>query len=332
MPTHSSSDPLSEVLRDLNLSGVAYGHCRLTRPWGVACPAEPAARLHMVVAGEAWIRTSELAPKKLGAGDVVFLPTGVAHAMSDTPRGKVKPLASLPREEIGDRTYRLVAGGGGPQTLMACCTVAFKQPALHPLLELMPPLIVLTGATVEDALLPALLDAMAEEVMAQRIGGSTILARLADVVVARLVRAWAESRRDDTRGWLAAIRDPSIGRALAAVHRRPGDAWSVEALADAAALSRSTFSERFTSVMGVSPAQYLVRWRMHLACAWLQDDRLTVAEVSSRLGYDSEPSFSRAFKRLVGLPPSAVRRGASPAGPRAALPRSRNIPSTASRA
>ena len=156
--------------------------------------------------------------------------------------------------------------------------------------------------------------------MAQRIGGSTILARLADVVVARLVRTWAESRRDDTRGWLAVIRDPSIGRALAAVHRRPGDAWSVETLADAAALSRSTFSDRFRSVMGVPPAQYLARWRMHLACAWLQDDRLTVAEVSSRLGYDSEPSFSRAFKRLVGLPPSAVRRGALPVGPMAALP------------
>lgn len=304
----TTSDPLSEVLQDLRLSGVSYGHCRLTRPWGVEMPAEPLARLHLVVAGHCWLRTGDFGPVRLDAGDVALLPQGTGHAIADTPRGRTRPLSQIPREEIGDRTYRLAAGGGGSQTLMACCTVSFREPALHPLVEQMPNVILVCGATTDDPTLPALLDAMADEVMAQRVGAATVLARLADVVITRLVRTWVEARSEDTTGWLAAIRDPRIGRALAAIHRRPGHQWSVDGLARAAGLSRSTFSERFTDVMGTPPAQYLARWRMHLASAWLRGDHLTVGEVAARLGYESEPSFSRAFKRVVGVPPSALRR------------------------
>jgi AraC-like DNA-binding protein len=312
MHTHSSdglaTDPLSEILSDLKLSGVAYGHCRLHRPWGVSCPAEPAARLHLVVAGETWLRTAELAPVRLQPGDVAFLPTGVAHELSDTPRGKTKPLASFPIEPIGEKTYRMIAGNGGAQTLMACCSVALGEASVHPVLELMPKVLVIRRATMDDALLPTILDAMAEEVLEERVGASTILARLADVVIARLLRSWVEGHDGAARGWLAAIRDPNIGRALVAVHRQPGNAWSLESLAATAALSRSTFSERFTAALGVPPGLYVARWRMHLASAWLREQRLTVSEVSHRLGYESEPSFSRAFKRIVGVPPSALRR------------------------
>lgn len=141
---------------------------------------------------------------------------------------------------------------------------------------------------------------------------ATMMTRLADIVITRVVRAWAEARTDDTTGWLAAIRGPHIGRVLAAIHRRPGDPWSVEALADIAHLSRSMFSERFAAVVGVPPARYLARWRMHLASVWLRNERLTVSEVSARLGYESEASFSRVFKRLLGVPPKALRR---PDGP-----------------
>jgi AraC-like DNA-binding protein len=134
------------------------------------------------------------------------------------------------------------------------------------------------------------------------------MTRLADAVIAYVVRLWVEARSGDTSGWLAAIRDPKIGRALAAIHRRPGHKWSVEGLARVARTSRSIFSERFTAVVGVPPAQYVARWRMHLASVWLRKDRATVVEVAARLGYDSEASFSRAFKRFLGKPPSAFRR------------------------
>ena len=301
------SDPLSEILRDLRPTGVSYGHCLLTKPWGVDFPEDSSARLHFVVNGESWLRKAEYGPVRLRTGDVVLLPKGGVHAMADTPHGRTRPHSSYPLEEIGDRTYRVAIGGGGSQTLLACCSVNFEEPALHPLLELMPAVILVCRATLNDSTLPPLLDAMAEEVMSQRVGGSTVLARLADVVIVRLVRAWVESQRGDTGGWLAAIRDPQVGRALSAMHRRPGHPWSIETLGEAAGLSRSQFTERFTALLGLPPSQYLGKWRMHLASVWLSRDRLSISEVANRLGYQSEPAFSRAFKRLQGVPPSMFR-------------------------
>jgi len=301
-------DALSEVLQDLRLAGVAYGRCELTRPWGVEFPAQPAARFHFVVAGHCWLRCPGLGWVPLDAGDVALLPHGTEHALAHEARGPTKPLDEMPLEEIGDRTYVLREGGGGSQTLLACCSVSFEEPALHPLLELMPPVLFVRGASTDDATLPVLLDTMANEVLAQRVGAATVMTRLADVVITRVVRAWVEAQSGDTTGWLVGIRDPKIGRALAAIHRRPGHRWSVESLADIAKTSRSIFSERFTSVIGVPPAKYLTRWRMHLASIWLRNDRFTVAEVAARLGYESEAAFSRAFKRLSGVPPSSLRR------------------------
>jgi AraC-like DNA-binding protein len=161
-----------------------------------------------------------------------------------------------------------------------------------------------------------LLDAMAGEALAQRVGAATVLTRLADAVIARVVRTWVETQCADPTGWLGAIRDPKIGRALAAIHRRPGERWSVEALAGIAGTSRSMFFERFTSAVGIPPTQYLTRWRMRLATLWLRNERLTVTEVARRLGYESEASFSRAFKRISGCSPSDLRRvGREPAAP-----------------
>jgi AraC-like DNA-binding protein len=301
------SDPLSEILRDFRPSGVSYGHCRLSKPWGVNFPEDSSARLHFLVSGECWFRKGEYGPIRLREGDVVLLPKGGGHAMADTPRGRTKPLSSFPREKIGDRTYRQAIGGGGSQTLLACCSVVFEEPALHPLLELMPPVLLVCKATLNDLTLPPLLDAMAEEVKRQRVGAATVLSRLADVVIVRLIRTWVEDQCGDTTGWLAAIRDPQIGRALAALHRRPGDPWSLEALAERAGLSRSLFSERFTALMSVPASQYLSKWRMHLASVWLSRHRFSISEVANRLGYQSEPAFSRAFKRIHGVPPSTLR-------------------------
>jgi len=147
------------------------------------------------------------------------------------------------------------------------------------------------------------------------------MARLADIVMTRVIRAWAEatteaqapSGLDAQAGWLAAIRDPQIGRSLAAFHHNPERAWSVEAveaLAAAAHLSRSQFSERFAAALGVGPARYVASWRMHLATRWLARERVSIGEVASRLGYDSEAVFSRAVKRIVGKPPIGIRRTA----------------------
>jgi AraC-like DNA-binding protein len=299
-------DVLSEVLQDLRPNGVSYGHCRFMRPWGVEIPADRAARLHVVVAGECWLRPSGGEPVRLEAGDAALMPGGVAHAITHAPNGQTRPLADFPRERIGERTFRMTVGGDGAETLIACCAVRFDQPALNPLLELMPPVIVVHCATC-DATLRALLDAMSDEVMASRMGGAMILARLADIVIARLIRDWAEEAQQST-GWLAGLRDPRVGRALAAFHKEPGVAWSLEELAARAGLSRSVFCERFAGLVGVAPGRYVALWRMRLASQWLQGGRMPIAEAAGRLGYGSEGAFSRAFKRVTGVAPSAMRR------------------------
>ena len=301
-------DPLSEVLQDLRISGGSYGRCALRSPWGIDFAPQRAARFHFVAAGACWLHTAALGWVPLRAGDVVLLPHGRGHTLADTPGGPTRPLGDYPLEPIGETTYRLRAGGNGTRALLFCCSVSFEEPATHPLLELMPPALLVCGAATDDATLLMLLDTMADEVVAQRVGAATVLTRLADVVITRVIRAWVEAQCADPTGWLAAIRDPNIGRALAAIHRRPGQQWSVESLADIAHASRSMFSERFTSVVGMPPARYLARWRMHVASGWLHNERLSVAEVAERLGYESEASFSRAFKRHVGVPPSALRR------------------------
>lgn len=301
------ADPLSEVLQDLRLVGVSYGRCELSRPWGIDLPTQREARFHFVAAGECWLHDPGGEWLKLGPGDVALLPHGTHHALSYKPRSKTKPLDELALEEIGDRTYRVREGGGGEQTILACCSVSFGETAFHPLLELMPPTLLVREAGARDASLPALLNMMGQEVLAQRVGAATVMTRLADVVITQIVRAWVEAHAEDTSGWLSATRDPQIGRALAAIHRHPGHTWSVESLADVAQTSRSIFSERFTTAVGVPPARYLARWRMRLASDWLRNGRLTVAEAAARLGYESEASFSRAFKRFLGVPPGALR-------------------------
>jgi transcriptional regulator GlxA family with amidase domain len=197
--------------------------------------------------------------------------------------------------------------------------VNFGDLGLQPFLDLMPPVLLLRSAAQHDPTLPTLLEAMATEARDQRIGSETMLSRLAEIVIGRVVRAWAEEHRDDAKGWLAAIRDPKVGRALAAIHRRPGYQWSLEALSDVARASRSSFTERFGQLVGMGPARYLARLRMHIASGWLRTHRLGVAEVAVRLGYESEASFSRAFKRHIGVPPSQIRRAGRTARDRVIL-------------
>ncbi|WP_394837648.1 AraC family transcriptional regulator [Pendulispora rubella] len=309
-------DALSEVLQDLRIANGTYARCGLAGTWGIDFAAQGQARFHFVAAGHCWLRGPKRAWTELYAGDVVLLPHGKGHALASKARARRIPLEKMPIQPIGERTYQMQAGVRGSPTTLVCCSVDFEQPAAHPLLELMPPMLLVRGGGAHDAALSPILEAMAAEVLARRVGAATVMTRLADVVIARVVRAWAESRTEDTRGWLAAIRDPQIGRAIAAIHRKPGEPWTVESLADVAGASRSVFSERFSALMGVPPARYLAQWRMHLASSWLRNDRVTVAEAAMRLGYESEAAFSRAFKRFTGVPPSAMRRE-----PAASLPR-----------
>ena len=155
-----------------------------------------------------------------------------------------------------------------------------------------------------------MLEAMGSEALNPRPGGTTVMLRLADILVIHAFRSWIEAgagRSDRVARARCAIRRSAARSSQ--MHREPERDWTVAALAASVHMSRSVFSDRFTALVGAPPLLYLTRWRMHLAARWLREDRTSLGDVATRLGYESEPSFSRAFKRHIGVPPGAVRRG-----------------------
>jgi AraC-like DNA-binding protein len=307
-------DPLTEVLHSLRLSDGFYCRTEVRAPWGLALPPRDRASFHFVAEGSCWLR-ADAAPIRLEAGDLVLLPHGRGHRLSDTPGGRTQPIGALPHEQIGRHTAVLRHGGHGARSLLLCGAVRFESPGT-PLLELLPDVLHVPGhGGRTEPWLDLTLQVMALEATTPRPGSETVITRLADVLVIGAVRAWLETSPDGRVGWLGALRDESIGRALALMHRRAEQPWTVASLASAVHMSGAVFSERFTGLVGVPPMHYLTRWRMHLASAWIREDQRHLGEVADRLGYASDASFSRAFKRHLGVSPGSVRRDRTHPGP-----------------
>jgi AraC-like DNA-binding protein len=302
-----STDPLTEMLRGLRLDGVDYGRFQMTEPWGLFFPAQQAARFHFITGRGCWLLTPSKEWIQLGQGDAVLLPRGAEHALASAPSASATPLCRCTFQKVCDNIFETSGGGDGEQALLFSGSMTFNVDGLHPLLRMMPELMQVHELAVNEPRIPDLLTTMACEVALDRVGAGGILARLADVVAASLIRSWVERGCGDATGWIAAARDPDIGRVLAAIHLKPNEDWTVAALAKVMRASRSAFAERFTSVVGETPARYVAQVRMNQARQWLVRDKVRIGVVARRLGYESEASFSRAFKRVMGAAPSHFR-------------------------
>lgn len=312
--THRSSAPsdaLSEVLQDLRLNGVDYGRCELRHPWSIVFPQQPLLRFHFVSNGPCWIHADGEGWQPLKAGDLVLLPQGTEHRLASSPDVTGNTITNCQVTRHGGNICDVVQEGDGEVSVIFCGSMALGAYALHPLIRLMPTIIKGCDVATHDPMVNPLLEAMAIEATQANMGSATILSRMADLLTARLIRCWVKSQDGATTGWLAAIRDPHIGKALVAMHREPGTAWSLERLAELAGQSRSVFAERFSTMLGEGAVRYLSRLRMQLAHEWLGQNGLPVAEVAAKLGYESEASFARAFKRVTRNSPGAVRRAVS---------------------
>ena len=314
----SVTDPFGEVLHELRMTGTLYCRSDLSAPWGLTLPPVPGCLMvHAVTAGHALLTVDGHAPLRLGPGDLALVPHGEGHALTSGPGAAAPSFFALPRRELTPRYELLRHGGGGEPTAMACAVVRCDRPAAAFLIRALPRVLHVPaqGLEAEDAeaalaaeWVRSTLRLMDAEARALRPGGETVMTRLADVLVVQAVRVWLATDPAAQRGWLGALRDAHVGPALAAIHREPGRAWTVEALADTAALSRSAFAERFAALVGEPPFRYLTRWRMALAPTLLAEEGLTVGEAADRLGYGSETAFSRAFHRVHGVPPGSVSR------------------------
>jgi AraC-like DNA-binding protein len=301
-------DPLSEILQDFRLSGVNYGRCELHPPWSLSFAHQPLLRFHFVSRGPCWLHTDTQGWQELRDGDLVLLPQGTAHRLSSAPDVVGDSLNDCRVKDLGSNVCEVVQKGAGATSTLVSGSMALGAYALHPLIALMPPVIKSCDVAGNDHIIGPLLAAMTVEATQLQMGSATILSRMADLLTARLIRCWVNCTGTSTSGWLAAIRDPHIGRALAVMHRDPGHNWTLENLAAVAGQSRSVFAARFSTVLGEGAAHYLARLRMQHARELLGPGGKSVAEVASRLGYESEASFARAFKRITSVSPGVVRR------------------------
>jgi len=309
-------DALSDVLRAVRLNGAIFFDIRACEPWVAATPpgsaivgrlfpgCEHLISYHVITAGSCWAEVSGEPPLRLAAGDIIVFPHGDPHVLSSAPGMAATPdLGRYRRPSDGQLPFAIEMGNAAEAAVrFVCGFLGWDARPFNPLLSALPRCLRVSDR--QDGALAAYVRFALTESKQPRIGGEGVLSRLSELMFVDVVRRYLETLPPGKTDWLAGLRDPHVGRALAALHRAPARAWTLPLLARAVGLSRSALAERFTQFVGRPPMQYLAHWRMQLAANQLLGSTDGVAAIAERVGYDSEAAFSRAFKKSVGASPS----------------------------
>jgi AraC-like DNA-binding protein len=323
---NAAADVLSDVLRAVRLTGAVFFDFELSSPWVAEAPpssdiaasvmpgAQRVIEYHLIARGACWAQMIGGEPVLVREGDVILFPQGDPHVLSSAPGMRATPDLSM--FQRGATPLPLVyemGGGGDERARVVCCFLGLDERPYNPLLTALPRVVHLSarGARGTAGWLGTLVNIAVTESGAGRPGRENVLARMSELMFVEMIRQHLEALPPAGKGWLAGLRDPVVGQALAAMHARPAFDWTVEWLARETGVSRSVFAERFTDMLGQPPMQYLALWRSQLASRLLAAGG-HVAEVAAAVGYESEAAFSRAFKKLVGRSPAAWRRTAAP--------------------
>ena len=310
----SSSDPLGEVLQLLQLTGVLYCNAELTDPWGIEIPEIPGVmNVEVVTSGHCWLEIEGETPVFLPEGSLALIPRGKKHSLRGNPGDKTTRLEEIPIERISDRFEKMQFGGGGRPTEVTYYGVRFDPYLADRLIRLLPEVLHLRTHVDDGSWLHSTIRFIAQEANQRLPGSETVITRLADILVIQAIRTWIESIRDEKQGWIAALHEPRIGKALSLIHRQPEHNWQVASLAREVGMSRSGFSARFTEMVGEPVLQYLTHLRMQFAHRELLKSSDTLAQIAERVGYNSEPAFHRAYKRVMGMSPGSARKEIEPA-------------------
>jgi AraC-like DNA-binding protein len=330
-----SGDTLSDLLRAVRLHGAVFYYIEGASPWVAEAPpaceiipgilpgAEHMIEFHGIVKGSCWAAIAGETPIRLSEGDVILFPQGDPHVMSSapgmraptvdksvyfSPRPPQLPYA-LSMQDSTVTTARL-DGGGRDRATVVCGFLGLDAKPFNPLLAALPRVLRVPGSTLgADSWVTTFMRAVVTESNQKRPGGEAVLARMSEMLFVEVLRRHIDSLPPGQTGWLAGMRDSTVGRALALLHEKPSEPWTLEKLSEEAGLSRSSLHERFVHFIGQPPMQYLTQWRMQVASGLLRDTNAKLVEIALDVGYESEAAFSRAFKRVVGAAPGAWRRG-----------------------
>jgi AraC-like DNA-binding protein len=311
-----ATDVLADLLDTLRIARLTYGRFELGAPWGLRLPDGDAAHIIVLVSGQARLEVEgRRDPVALSAGDLALVPPAGGTVLRDTAGSASYTLGPDECEKI--RTHEPIAlGGDGRRTSLLAGAFQLHDARRRGSLRLVSRCVHIRAdnPTASPWLVPTI-QQLSRESTSRQAGAATIMSRLIEVLLVQALRSLAAGEHC-RRHHLRALTDPQIGEALALIHAQPDRQWTVETLATSVALSRSAFAARFKSLVGASPVDYLWSWRMTTACTLLSETDLGIAAIAHRVGYQSEASFNRAFKRSSGLTPGAYRRTTSAAGSR----------------
>jgi AraC-like DNA-binding protein len=325
-----SHDILSDVLRSVRLRGAVFYYVNGNRTWAAEAPpsrdiaaavmpdSEHVMEYHVITRGSCWGAIVGEAPVRLETGDIVLFPHGDAHVISSAPglRGPAD-VADYFERKTDQLPFTLhfdaveareeIVSDDCCDTALVCGFLGCDLRPFNPLIATLPRLLHLRPGGNQDWIAQFMRQAVAES-NGKRPGGEAMLERMSEMMFVDAVRRYVDTLPEDSRGWLAGLRDRFVGRALALMHDEPSTNWTVDELGRRVGLSRSALHERFVEMIGQPPMQYLANWRMQVAAALLRNTNAPVASVALDVGYESEAAFTRAFKRSVGKPPAAWRR------------------------
>jgi AraC-like DNA-binding protein len=319
-------DVLSDVLRTVNLTGALFFRLEASSPWADEIPAAtviaPAVRpgaqhvvsYHIVTHGTCWANLCDNPPVRLQTGDILVVPHGDAYVMSSAPGMRSEAsadavLSFFRQMAVGSAPSVIAEGGGGPERAdLVCGFLACDVRPFNPVLETLPRVVHLPQLAAAHDHLKHLIDFVLAESNQSGPGAKCVLVRLSEVLFVEVIRRYVDGLTARQRDWFAGLQDPIVGHALALLHDRPAESWTLERLAREIGASRSTLASRFTEFIGQPPMRYLAHWRMQLAARLLGGGTAKVAVIAQDVGYDSEEAFSRAFKKIVGTSPATWRR------------------------
>lgn len=302
-------DALTEALNGIRLRSTVHCPSELSGRWGLRIGGEGGAPFALLLQGQAWLEVEGLEPIQLEAGDFILLPHDTPHTVKNAPDSPTESLERLlkqiPTDEDGIWRY----GSGGEKTVAIGGFFYFEEAQTSPLLRALPPLLLVRGEQGKAVKwLETTFQFIACEACSGRPGAQSVITRLSDILFIQAVRAYVSSLPEGAGNWLRALNDPQISQALTLIHQQPEQPWKVETLASEVAMSRSAFAARFTHLVGEPTLHYVTRWRIHRAALLLRENKCTVAEVATSVGYQSEAAFSRVFKQWTGHAPAAYRR------------------------
>jgi AraC family transcriptional regulator, alkane utilization regulator len=310
-------DALTEVFKSIHFESTACYRVELSAPWEMQMAALNGAIFLVVVRGSVWLEVEGIETQiPLVGGDVVLLSKGQSHTLRDSHsktlldrlNNPVLEFDRLLEKHTVDSPNILHIGGGGLPTTVIYGRFCFTPLSENPLFSALPPLPIVKGEDRRNVeWLDTTLQFIASEIALPRPGAEIVIDRLANILLVQIVRAYIANQESGDRCWLRALINPYIGAALNLIHRYPDRAWTIEQLAKRVGISRTTFFTQFRELVGEPPNKYLTRWRIQRASQFLRLKKMTIAEVANLVGYESEASFSKAFKQWTGLSPWAYR-------------------------